>query len=223
MGCPGCKRTTWFKWTEKCYSAFDLRLSATREDFKRNHMDKWSPLLVQSWLARWQSFSYGLIQVGSDCLQLHSSPTEPNISPYAHMLNAIYLCSCSPRKVNWRFPVKRGRRGGECGRKISEEEERQVEANKTPPSVVKTKMLKCKIPPPPLKKWKETKLHGEFSPRRDARDESSSPTITHSVHVLSASQTKASLIQSALSCEGEGHGKGCNWGQHVGWCSMSEF
>lgn len=178
MGCPGCKRTTWFKWTEKCYSALDLRLSATREDFKRNHMDKWSPLIVQSWLARWQSFSYGLIQVGSDCLQLHSSPTEPNISPYAHMLNAIYLCSCSPREVNWRFPVKRGRRGGECGRKISEEEERQVEANKTPPSVVKTKMLKCKIPPPHSKNEKKLNFTVSF-PRGEMQEMKALPPQSH--------------------------------------------
>lgn len=185
-----------------------MRLSATQEDFKRNHMDKWSPLLVKSWLAHWQSFSYGLIQVGSGCLQLHSFPTEPNISPYAHMLNAIYLCSCSPREVNWQFPVKRGRPGGECGKKISKGEERQVEAKKKP-LLFRCKNKNAQVQnTPPLKKLKETKLHGEFSPRRDARDESSSPAITHSVHVLSASQTKASLIQSALSCEGEGHGKG---------------
>lgn len=54
---------------------------------------------------------------------------------------------------------------------------------------------------------------------------SSSPKITHSVHVLSVSQTKASLIQSALSSEREGDGKrrqgsslraACRVMQHVG-------
>lgn len=53
------------------------------------------------------------------------------------------------------------------------------------------------------------------------------PTTTHSVHVLSVSQTKASLNRGALSseggrvmgvCVGGGGEEGGNGGQHVGIC-----
>lgn len=143
MWCPGCKRSTWFKQTEKCHLA-------TRGDFKkRNRVDKWSPLLIQSWLGHWQSFSYFWTR-SVLAVQHYSSPTELNICPYcANVKHHLPLWFHVHREVNWRFPVTQRCQGDEWGRKNSKN--KQVEANKTHLFLCQKKMLKCKISPPAKK------------------------------------------------------------------------
>lgn len=96
--------------------------------------------------------------------------------------------------------------GGRRKKEEEEEEERLVEAKETSSSSVKKKKkTRSSAKYPPTQKIK-TKLHCRFSKTRQ-----------HSVHVLSVSQTKASLIQSALSCEGGGRVmEKRRGGQHVG-------
>lgn len=190
----------------KCLArSWSETVSITDGFHKRNHVNEWSPLWVQSCLAWGSLFNYDLIQVGSGFSKkkqkTHSSPTEPNISPYMHMLNTIYLCvfmrgelKFSHSKMGVRVKSEEGRRG----------RSRTGWWKQKKLLFLCRKTLKCETRPPPQKKKKTIwRIKLNFTVTFPRRDDSSSPKkITYLVHDLSVSQTKASLIQSALSRSG---------------------
>lgn len=120
----------------------------------------------------------GLIQVGSGFskIKLRSSPTEPSISPYMHMLITILLCVFMRGELKFSHS-KMGVRVKSRGRKKRKEQDRLVEAKETPP-LSKNAQVQT---PPNTKKIIRIKLN--FTVGFPRRDNSSFPLKNH---ILSA-------------------------------------
>lgn len=215
--CAGCKHTTWFSfvWKMSLNNWFET-VSITGGDL-RNHMWKYSPLLLQSQLALGQCFNWDLIQVGSGSSKITQFPNryQHDSSSFVHAKHHL------PQRQ--RFPVNDGCQDGEWGRKKrKEKEERLVEAKETSSSSVE-KLVSAKYFPTQNKIINRNKLNftvGVFQ----WKDRALLPKITHSVHVfVCVSKLKRPWFKVHSAVRGramERGGKGVAWGQHVGWCSM---